>query len=63
MTSLPARRMRPIDWVFILLPILFMFVVAYKEAPDWLLILYGAMFVLLYIIAYQRLLSVWLERG
>ena len=63
MVSLPTGRMKPIDWVFILLPLLFMVVAVYKEAPDWLLTVYGVVFVLLYIIAYRRLLSARLGRG
>lgn len=62
MASLPARRMKPVDWVFTLLPVLFMFAAVYKEAPDWLLAVYGVVFVSLYVIAYRRLLSARLGR-
>ncbi len=49
---------RPIDWVFVLLPLIFMLITIHGRTERWLIIVYSIIFVALYIIAYKHLLSI-----
>ena len=57
-TQSQYKLSRPIDWVFVLLPLIFMLIAIHGRAERWLITVYSIIFVALYIIAYKHLLSI-----